>query len=61
MESLNDKRELYQKILEYCDEHYGVKHDIPWTIVYMACDELDIDRDDVSFDEICEMFDVNIG
>ncbi|MCM1217975.1 MAG: hypothetical protein NC548_26105 [Lachnospiraceae bacterium] len=60
---MENKKEIYQKILEQCDNIYGFnKHTgIPYVVINMVCDSLNINRNDISFKEITEMFDVEIG
>lgn len=60
---MENKYKLYKKILDRCETDYGFDRDsgIPYTIIWMICDEMNIDREDISFEEIEEMFDMNIG
>lgn len=60
---MENKKEIYQKILEQCNNVYGFNKytGIPYDVINMVCDSLNINRNDISFKEITEMFGIEIG
>ena len=63
MDIVENKYSLYKNILDCCESDYGYNKDsgIPYTVIWMICDDMNIDREEISFEEIEEMFNVIIG